>query len=268
MLKKTRTKTISDFNDQWKTINKLNDDYMDSKEMLIDYFPSFFKLEEINNKIIAEVGSGNGRVLRTLLSFNPKKIFAIEPSSNGYAIISNSLKKYSNLKIIHTDGAQFKTEEKCDFIFSIGVIHHIKEPIDVLINIKENLKPKGKVIIWVYGYENNIFYIFIYKILSSITKKMPNFFLYWLSSILNILIQPYIFLCKYLNLPLKNYLIKVFSKCGWSKRKDIIFDQLNPAYAKYYKKEEIEKELISAGFVNLKFYHRHGYSWTILGEKT
>ena len=98
MLKKTRTKTISDFNDQWKTINKLNDDYMDSKEMLIDYFPSFFKLEEINNKIIAEVGSGNGRVLRTLLSFNPKKIFAIEPSSNGYAIISNNLKKYSNLK--------------------------------------------------------------------------------------------------------------------------------------------------------------------------
>jgi len=29
------------------------------------------------------------------------------------------------------------------------------------------------------------------------------------------------------------------------KRKDMIFDQLNPAYAKYYKKQEIEKELMS-----------------------
>ena len=77
---------------------------------------------------------------------------------------------------------------------------------------------------------------------------------------------PYILLCKYFNLPLKTYLINVFSKCGLDKRKEIIFDQLNPSYSKYYKKEEIEKELTDAGFVNLKFYHRHGYSWTVLGE--
>ena len=50
------------------------------------------------------------------------------------------------------------------------------------------------------------------------------------------------------------------------KRNDMIFDQLNPAYAKYYKKNEIEKELLDAGFVNLKFHHRHSYSWTVVGE--
>ena len=34
----------------------------------------------------------------------------------------------------------------------------------------------------------------------------------------------------------------------------------------YYQKHEIEKGLLDAGFVNLKFHHRHGYSWTVVGE--
>jgi hypothetical protein len=33
-------------------------------------------------------------------------------------------------------------------------------------------------------------------------------------------------------------------------------------------KKEIEKELTDAGFVNLKFNHRHGYSWTVVGENS
>ena len=69
-----------------------------------------------------------------------------------------------------------------------------------------------------------------------------------------------------LNLPLKNYLLKVFNKFGWSKRNDVIFDQLNPEYAKYYKKDEILKELTDAGFSNITISHRHNYSWTVIGE--
>ena len=84
--------------------------------------------------------------------------------------------------------------------------------------------------------------------------------------VLNIILVPYIFLCKFINLPLKNYFICVFSKFNWQRRNHVIFDQLNPNYSKYYKKSEIEKELTDAGFINLKFYHIHKYSWTVIGE--
>ena len=80
--------------------------------------------------------------------------------------ISNNLKKYSNLKVVQSDALKFKTPELCDVIFSLGVIHHIKNPTDILKNIRANLKPKGKIVIWVYGYEGNLLYICIYKILS------------------------------------------------------------------------------------------------------
>ena len=151
MTNKIRSKTIEDFNDQWKIIHELNtNDYLDSEEMLLDYLSDLVELTEINNKVIAEVGAGNGRIVKILLKHNPKKLYAIEPSENGINNILKNLKKYSSLKTIQSDGVSFKTDELCDLIFSLGVIHHINNPTDVLKNIKNNLKAGGKIIIWVY----------------------------------------------------------------------------------------------------------------------
>ena len=263
---KIRKKTIDDFNDQWKLQGELNKDYWSSDEILFDQFSNIFSKNEIKDKVIADVGAGTGRILRTLFKYNPKKVFAIEPSDSGQEEISKNFIRMANLNIIQSDGLSFCTPEPCDVIFSLGVIHHIKNPTDVLKNIRANLKSKGKVVIWVYGYENNQIYITIYKFLSFFTKRLPDLLVYKIAALLNIIIEPYIFLCKFMNLPLKAYWLNVFKKCGWQKRKDMIFDQLNPAYAKYYKKHEIEKELLDAGFVNLQFHHRHNYSWSVVGE--
>ena len=260
-----REKTIEDFDNQWKLQGELNQDYWASDELLYDQFSNIFSINEIKDKIIGDVGAGTGRVLRTLVKFNPKKIYAIEPSPTGIEEISKNLKN-SNLSVIHSDALKFKTPEPCDIIISLGVIHHIKNPTDVLKNIRMNLKPKGKIVIWVYGYENNEIYVIFYKLISILTKKLPDFLVDKIASLLNVILVPYIFMCRYINLPLKNYWINVFNKYGWKKRKDVIFDQLNPAYAKYYKKDEIERELIDAGFINLKIHHRHNYSWTVVGE--
>jgi SAM-dependent methyltransferase len=263
-----REKTIKDFDDQWNLQGDLNEDYWASDQILFDQFTDIFFVEEVRNKTIADIGAGTGRVLKTLFKYDPKKVYAVEPSDSGIEQISINMKNHKNLNIIKSDGLKFKIPELCDIIFSLGVIHHIKNPTDVLKNIRNNLKPKGKIVIWVYGYENNVGYILIYKILSLITKKLPNKLLYKFAVLLNVLLLPYIFLCKFINLPLRKYFNEVFSKFGWKKRNDSVFDQLNPSYSKYYKKKEIEKELTDAGFVNLKFNHRHGYSWTVVGENS
>jgi SAM-dependent methyltransferase len=267
-LNKVREKTVKDFDNQWKLQGELNDDYWASDQILFDQFSNLFSIEEVKNKIIADVGAGTGRVLRTLFKYNPKKVYAIEPSSTGIAAISKNLNHKKNLTIVQSDGLKFKASELCDIIFSLGVIHHIKAPTDILKNIRSNLKSGGIIVIWVYGYENNQVYITFYKFLSFFTQKLPDKLVYKIAALLNILLQPYTYLCNFLNLPLKDYWLKVFNKCGWQKRKDMIFDQLNPTYSKYYKKEEIEKELLDVGFVNLKFHHRHSYSWTVVGENS
>lgn len=265
-INKIREKTIKDFNAQWNLQGVLNEDYWASEKIITDQFSMHISPKDIENKIIADVGAGSGRLLKTLYSYKPKKYYAIEPSENGSRLIKQNFGKLNNMIIIQKNGSEFKTPELCDYIFSLGVIHHIKNPIDTLKNIKKNLKVNGKIIIWVYGFENNQLYILIYKFLSIFTKRLPDKIVYLIASILNLILIPYIFLCKFIKLPLASYFLNVFNKCGWSKRNDIIFDQLNPAYSKYYKKNEIERELIDSGFSNLKIHHKDKYSWSVIAE--
>ena len=48
----------------------------------------------------------------------------------------------------------------------------------------------------------------------------------------------------------------------------VIYDQLNPAFAKHYKEYEVRKLLEDAGFEDVKLHHRHGYSWSAVASKT
>ena len=66
------------------------------------------------------------------------------------------------------------------------------------------------------------------------------FILRILSHILNLFTYIYGFLCNFIKLPLYKYFLQVFNKCSFHKRSYIIFDQLNPSYAKYFTKTELE----------------------------
>jgi hypothetical protein len=46
-----------------------------------------------------------------------------------------------------------------------------------------------------------------------------------------------------------------------------IYDQLNPAWARYYTESEARALFADAGFVDIRLNHRHGYSWTVVGTK-
>ena len=61
-----------DFGQQFEIDNKI-DGYHGSKEMLEEIVHPF-DLKLIKNKVVMEVGSGSGRILKNLLKFKPKKI--------------------------------------------------------------------------------------------------------------------------------------------------------------------------------------------------
>ena len=67
--------------------------------------------------------------------------------------------------------------------------------------------------------------------------------------------------------PLRRYVTEILARFSPSKRYLVIYDQLKPAYAKYYKNSEVKKLLQDAGFEDIKLYHRHGYSWTAIATK-
>jgi hypothetical protein len=66
---------------------------------------------------------------------------------------------------------------------------------------------------------------------------------------------------------LRDYALSVLHPLGPDKRRLVIYDQLRPAYSKYYREIEVRDLLTRAGFVNVQLFHRHGYSWTAVGER-
>jgi hypothetical protein len=62
-------------------------------------------------------------------------------------------------------------------------------------------------------------------------------------------------------------MLDVVAKMTPAKRRLIVYDQLNPAHAKYYKQSEAIALLADNGFGDVRVHHRHGYSWTVIGTK-
>ena len=255
--------SYKDFGKQFQKDKKI-DGYWGSVDMLKDIvFP--FDLSNINNKKIMEVGVGSGRILKNLISFFPSKATGIEPSE-AIKVASKNINS-KNVELLNIKGEDIKFNEEYDYIFSLGVIHHIPNYELVLQNIYKSLKKNGKFILWVYGKEGNELYLLIFNNLRRITILIPDLILKFLSHLLNIISYPYELLCKYFPLPLSKYFVEVFGKCSFEKRSYIIFDQLNPSYSKYFSKDELNVILKKTGFQNIQIHHRHGYSWTAIVEK-
>ena len=75
--------------------------------------------------------------------------------------------------------------EEIDYVFSLGVIHHIPDAEIVCEKIYSSLKKGGKFIIWLYGKEGNKIYLFIFDNLRKVTKYLTDKILKLISIILN-----------------------------------------------------------------------------------
>ena len=78
-----RDKTIDDFGSQFEKFSSFeNDKYWADLDHLKDLLGNTFSFLEIKDKIIAEIGCGNGRIVNMLQKLNPSKTYVIEPSKS------------------------------------------------------------------------------------------------------------------------------------------------------------------------------------------
>ena len=267
MLGEIEKQTITDFGEQWNSYTE-NPGYYGSSNLLLDIFGQLLKRGEIKNAHVAEIGSGTGRIVNMLLDEGVAHVIAVEPSDAFEVLKKNTESRKKQITYIRESGESISNKLQLDYIFSIGVIHHIPEPMPTITAAWGALRPGGKILIWVYGEEGNETYLKIIKPLRMITKKLPHAILILLCSILSIFLNIYIFLCSMIPLPMHTYMRNVLAKFPYSVRHMTIYDQLNPAYSKYYTQNEAIALLHNAHFEDIKSFRRHGYSWTLIGTKS
>jgi SAM-dependent methyltransferase len=261
-----RDRTIRDFGEQWSHYGG-NDGFYGSVELLQDMFGPLVAVGELEDARVADIGSGTGRIVRMLVDAGAEHVVAVEPSVGVEILKENTRDIAAQVEIVHGPGEAVPAGRDFDFVVSIGVIQFIRDPLPTLQAAREALRPGGKLVIWVYGKEGNRLYVALVQALRAVTTRLPHFALAFLCSALTILVDAYIFACRWIPLPMRDYMLHTLSRVSRDKRKLTIYDQLNPTYAKYYRGEEVREMLERAGFCDVRLHHRRGYSWTALGVK-
>lgn len=260
---KLRDRTVSDFGDQWVRYSD-NSGFYGSLELLQDVFGPLLGPESIVGRRVADIGSGTGRIVQMLLAAGAQHVTAIEPSDAFAVLEANTREHGPRVRCLKLRGEEIPAEG-FDLVVSIGVLHHIPEPGPVMKAAWRALRPGGRAAIWLYGHEGNETYLALVTPLRALTTRLPHPLLAAVSTILTASLGIYVAACRVLPLPLRGYMRNVVRRLTWQKRYLTIYDQLNPAYARYYRREEALELFRAAGFADVQLHHRHGYSWAVTG---
>lgn len=227
--------TIARFGEQWHIFTE-NKDYFGSSYCLADICGPLLDIKEFDGKDICDIGSGTGRIVNMLIHAGASHVTAVEPSKSFEILEKNTMQFRDKVHLIHSTAESLNMENKFDYVVSFGVLHHIVDPIPAIQAIHRALKPGGKCVIWLYGLEGNRVYLSIFNPLRKITTHLSSSALFKISRALTVCVNFYIKLCSILPLPMHHYMKKHLGKLSSEQRTMTIYDQLNPAYAKYYKK--------------------------------
>lgn len=259
-------RTIRDFGDQWSHSPE-DVGYHASLALLQDILGPLLSVHELQGKRVAEIGSGTGRVVRMLLDAGAEHVLAVEPSVGVHRLRANVAAEAGRVEVVHGPGETLPQDGSRDFVFVIGVLQFIPDPLPVLRAALGALRPGGTLVLWVYSREGNAAYRVPATLLRALTTRLPHSILARLCVVLERALAFYIPLCRVLPLPMREYLTTTFVRFSRGKRREVIYDQLNPTYVRWFRGNELERLVRSAGFVSSRLHHRHGYSWTLVAER-
>jgi SAM-dependent methyltransferase len=259
-------RTVADFGQQW-TAYRDNRGYYGSLEMWRDMFGPLLSPEDLAGRRVLDIGSGTGRIVAMLLAAGAAHVTAVEPSAAFEVLQENLAAQADRVTFLRLSGDAVPPDANADYVFSVGVLHHIPDPDPVVRAAYAALRPGGRMCVWVYGREGNGFYLALLTPLRALTKRLPHALLAALVRLIDVPLVAYVALCRALPLPLGRYMREVVGRLDPAKRRLTIYDQLNPAYAKYYRRDEATSLFARAGFERIAVHHRHGYSWSIVCTK-
>jgi SAM-dependent methyltransferase len=261
-----RERTVADFGDQWARYAD-NSGFYGSLDLFRDIFGPLLSPRDVESCRVADIGSGTGRIVQMLLAAGARHVTAIEPSDAAFATLQANTRQHgARVRCLNARGDEIP-EDSFDLVVSVGVLHHIPEPRPVVEAAWRALRPGGRMAVWVYGREGNDAYLALIQPLRAVTTHLPHPPLAALSGLLTGALAVYVAVCRVLPLPLHGYMRNVVSRLTWAKRYLTIYDQLNPAYARYYRRGEALDLLGTAGFTDVRVHDRHGYSWAVTGVR-
>ena len=228
--------------------------------------------EDLNKKIILDVGCGSAKLTKALTRFSPS--FTLGTDINEATYLSHKYCSDSNkCQILRADVFNLPIEdESVDIGWSNGVLHHTPDAKAAFKSLARKIKPGGRLSIWVYkkGFYPFRFIKDIFRLLH--LDHLPHNILFNTCKIFSVLSLIMNFIYRIIFwLPIKILTPKGgrFDRTLRFRPYDEFlmtwFDALSPSFDTRHSKEEVEIWFKECGFGDLKFWNNQiGMSGTKL----
>jgi SAM-dependent methyltransferase len=188
---------------------------------------------------------------------------AIDVDDRSLAAAKRLLGRFADIRIEKRSAYDIRCEDEFDLVFSIGVIHHLRYPERALASMVKATKPGGRVLIWVYGYENNRWLVFLLDPLRrALFSRLPIAFLHHLA------LYPTAILWLLLRLDFGNVAYFGFlRRVSFQHLRSIVFDQMLPKIAHYWPRGTVERMMREQGLRDVRLIWVNEVSWSAIGTK-
>jgi len=220
--------------------------------------------QDWQGKDFLDVGCGMGRNSYWPLRYGAAGGVAVDIDERSLNSARRNLKRFPTIQVMRMSAYDLPFEDRFDLAFSIGVIHHLERPERALGRMVRAVKPGGRVLIWVYGRENNGWLVSVLDPLRRVLfSRLPIGVAHHLS------LYPAALLWLLLRLgvrPIEYF--RLAAKFDFAHLRSIVFDQMLPRVAHYWPRETVARMMAEAGLEDVSLTWVNQMSWSAIGTRT
>lgn len=222
------------------------------------------KTEYFKGKKILDAGCGMGRNSYWPLKYGAESVTALDFDKRSVQRAADNLKIFKNAQVIYRSIYDIQDQNYFDVVMCIGVLHHLANPLKALNNFFNALKNGGMLVVWVYSYEGNEWIVkLVNPVRKYITSKLPVGIVHFLSYFCSVPLWVFVKIFRGPSLYLKQ-----LSGFSFKHLHSIVFDQLIPDVANYWKKEDVTKLFGQIPFKEINVSApKNGSGWTVVAKK-
>jgi SAM-dependent methyltransferase len=228
-----------------------------------DYF-SHFDLESLRGGTVLDGGCGMGRHARQVAAF-AGRVVAVDFSS-AIDQAAHNVADQPNVQCVQADLMALPLADGAfDFVYSMGVLHHLDDTAGVVRGLAKTLKSGGRLRLYLYWKRGGIVgaLLSVVTLARTITTRLPFGVLRGFCWVLSVflfagIILPYRILMR-LGLRLRDWPLVVYAKYPFTVLYNDQFDRFSAPLEKRYSEAEVHALLTGAGLRDVKIHQRFGW---------